>query len=40
MIGAALRGEVLEPHSSALRRRIAAALDGVVPATERSMFSR
>ena len=35
MIGAALRGEVLEPHSSALRRRIAAALDGVVPATER-----
>ncbi len=35
MIGATLRGEVLEPHSSALRRRIAAALDGVVPATER-----
>ncbi len=33
MIGATLRGE--EPHSSALRRRIAAALDGVVPATER-----
>ncbi len=35
MIGAALRGEVLEPHSSALRRRITAALDGAVPATER-----
>ena len=35
MIGAALRGEVLEPHSSALRRRIAAALDGAVPAAER-----
>jgi sigma-E factor negative regulatory protein RseA len=35
MIGAALRGEVLDPHSSALRRRIAAALDGVVPATGR-----
>ncbi len=35
MIGAALRGEVLEPNSSTLRRRIAAALDGAVPATER-----
>jgi len=35
MIGAALRGEVLEPHSSVLRRRIAAALDGAVPTTER-----
>jgi sigma-E factor negative regulatory protein RseA len=35
MIGAALRGEVLEPHSSVLRRRIAAALDGAVPAAER-----
>ena len=33
MIGAALRGEVLEPHSSGLRRRITAALDGAVPAT-------
>ena len=35
MIGAALRGELLEPHSSLLRRRIAAALDGVVPAADR-----
>jgi negative regulator of sigma E activity len=35
MIGAALRGEVLEPHSSVLRRRITAALDGAVSATER-----
>jgi sigma-E factor negative regulatory protein RseA len=34
MIGAALRGEVLE-HSSVLRRRITAALDGAVPAAER-----
>jgi len=34
MIGAALRGEMLEPHS-VLRRRIAAALDGAVPAAER-----
>jgi len=36
MIGAALRGEVLEPHSSVLRRRITAALDGAVPTTERA----
>jgi sigma-E factor negative regulatory protein RseA len=35
MIGAALRGEALEPHSSVLRRRIAAALDGGVPAAAR-----
>ena len=35
MIGAALRGEVLEPHSSVLRRRITAALDGAVTASER-----
>ena len=35
MIGAALRGEVLQPHSSVLRRRIAAALDGGAPAAER-----
>ncbi len=34
MIGAALRGEMLELHS-VLRQRIAAALDGAVPAAER-----
>jgi negative regulator of sigma E activity len=31
MIGAALRGELLQPQSQLLRRRIAAALDGTVP---------
>ncbi len=31
MIGAALRGELLEPHPSVLQRRIAAALSGVAP---------
>jgi len=36
MIGAALRGEVFESHSSVLRRRITAALDGAVPTTERA----
>jgi sigma-E factor negative regulatory protein RseA len=36
MIGAALRGEVLAPHSSLLRRRIAAALDGAVPVERRA----
>ncbi|MEO8464858.1 MAG: sigma-E factor negative regulatory protein [Gammaproteobacteria bacterium] len=35
MIGAALRGELLQPHSSMLRRRITAALDGAVTTTER-----
>jgi negative regulator of sigma E activity len=35
MIGAALRGEMLELNSSVLRRRIAAALDGAVPTNER-----
>src|SRR5512143_2073748 len=35
MIGAALRGELLEPRSSVLRRRIAAALDGAAPVAER-----
>jgi len=37
MIGAAMRGEMLDPNSSVLRRRITAALDGAVPATERSV---
>jgi negative regulator of sigma E activity len=31
MIGAALRGELLQPQSQVLRRRIAAALDGAAP---------
>jgi sigma-E factor negative regulatory protein RseA len=35
MIGAALRGELLEPHPSVLRKRIAAALDGGLPAPTR-----
>jgi sigma-E factor negative regulatory protein RseA len=34
MIGAALRGELLQPQSQLLRRRIAAALDGTVPAVK------
>ena len=35
MIGAALRGELLQPQSQVLRRRIAAALDGAAPVAER-----
>lgn len=35
VIGAALRGELLEPHPSVLRRRIAASLDGATLATEK-----
>jgi negative regulator of sigma E activity len=31
LIGASLRGELLEPHPSVLRRRIAAALSGAMP---------
>jgi sigma-E factor negative regulatory protein RseA len=31
LIGASLRGELLEPHPSVLRQRIAAALSGTVP---------
>ena len=31
LIGASLRGELLEPHPSVLRRRIAAALSGATP---------
>lgn len=34
MIGAALRGELLQPQSQVLRRRIAAALDGAVPTVQ------
>lgn len=32
LIGSALRGELLEPHPSVLRQRVAAALNGTVPA--------
>jgi negative regulator of sigma E activity len=32
LIGSALRGELLEPHPSVLRQRVAAALDGTAPA--------
>ncbi len=32
LIGAALRGELLEPHPSVLRQRVAAALSGAAPA--------
>lgn len=31
LIGASLRGELLEPHPSVLRQRLAAALSGAVP---------
>jgi negative regulator of sigma E activity len=31
LIGASLRGELLEPHPSVLRRRVAAALSGATP---------
>jgi sigma-E factor negative regulatory protein RseA len=31
LIGASLRGELLEPHPSVLRQRVAAALSGAVP---------
>jgi sigma-E factor negative regulatory protein RseA len=33
LIGASLRGELLEPHPSVLRQRIAAALSGTVPSS-------
>ncbi len=33
LIGASLRGELLEPHPSVLRQRVAAALSGAPPAT-------
>lgn len=33
LIGSALRGELLEPHPSVLRQRVAAALNGTPPAT-------
>ena len=35
MIGAALRGELLQPQSQLLRRRIATALDGATPVAAR-----
>ena len=35
LIGAALRGELLEPHPSVLRRRLAAALSGAMPGVAR-----
>jgi sigma-E factor negative regulatory protein RseA len=35
LIGAAMRGEAIESHSSLLRNRISAALDGAPPAPER-----
>jgi hypothetical protein len=35
LIGSALRGELLEPHPSVLRQRLAAALSGVVPGVAR-----
>jgi anti-sigma factor RsiW len=35
LIGAALRGELLEPHPSILRRRLAAALSGAMPGVAR-----
>ena len=33
LIGASLRGELLEPHPSVLRQRLAAALSGTVPSS-------
>jgi negative regulator of sigma E activity len=35
LIGSALRGELLEPHPSVLRQRVAAALSGVTPGVAR-----
>jgi sigma-E factor negative regulatory protein RseA len=36
LIGAALRGELLEPHPSVLRQRVAAALSGATPAAPKA----
>jgi sigma-E factor negative regulatory protein RseA len=33
LIGSALRGELLEPHPSVLRQRVAAALSGIAPSS-------
>jgi negative regulator of sigma E activity len=40
LIGAALRGELLEPHPSVLRQRVAAALSGAVPGVVKSKQRR
>jgi negative regulator of sigma E activity len=39
LIGASLRGELLEPHPSVLRQRVAAALSGAPPTTLRARES-
>jgi sigma-E factor negative regulatory protein RseA len=39
LIGAALRGELLEPHPSVLRQRLSAALSGAVPSQARRQQS-
>jgi sigma-E factor negative regulatory protein RseA len=36
LIGASLRGELLEPHPSVLRQRVAAALSGATPAAPKA----
>jgi sigma-E factor negative regulatory protein RseA len=36
LIGASLRGELLEPHPSVLRQRVAAALSGTTPSAPRA----
>ena len=36
LIGASLRGELLEPHPSVLRQRVAAALSGATPSAPKS----
>jgi len=36
LIGASLRGELLEPHPSVLRQRVAAALSGATPSAPRA----
>jgi sigma-E factor negative regulatory protein RseA len=36
LIGASLRGELLEPHPSVLRQRVAAALSGAAPAAPKA----
>jgi hypothetical protein len=36
MIGAALRGDLLQPYPSVLRRRMAVAMDGTAPAVQRN----
>lgn len=36
LIGASLRGELLEPHPSVLRQRVAAALSGATPSVPRA----